>query len=289
MNTKHTIFVYGTLRKHERNHRFLDRAECIAKQAWTSGRLFDTGFGYPVMVPEKLGRVYGELYLVNEEQLKAIDHLEGYSPGGSNNFYERREQTIHTDHGMVTAFLYTYNQTHKKIANSFIEHGDWKLAEYLKKNKAIFYFAYGSCMDDKRFETASHYFQKVAGRGILKGYSLRFTRKSIFGGGRADVVEIGGRVEGKVYEVSIECLGYLYTREGVAGGYYRPVVVDISINGVTYPALTFVVVEKQEETAPPLEYLEEIIRGGRGTVSDDYLSELEEYLKNIFNIEIKNL
>ncbi len=46
---KHLIFVYGTLRKNQPDHYLLDDALLVAEYAWTSGRLFDTGLGYPAV------------------------------------------------------------------------------------------------------------------------------------------------------------------------------------------------------------------------------------------------
>ena len=72
-------------------------------------------------------------------------------------------------------------------------------------------------MDTKRFEKAgvNPLFSKCKSRrGTLDGYQLAFTRKT-HDGGRADIVEKGGTVEGKVYEISVAAIPYLYRREGV--------------------------------------------------------------------------
>ena len=72
----------------------------------------------------------------------------------------------------------------------------------------------------------------------------------------------------------------VYRREGVGSRLYRPAFVDLTINGTLYnEVLTFIVVNKEEETAPPVHYSEEIIRGGTGYLSESYLEELEEHIK----------
>lgn len=38
----HYVFVYGTLRKEQSNARYMQDAICIADEAWTPGKLFDT-------------------------------------------------------------------------------------------------------------------------------------------------------------------------------------------------------------------------------------------------------
>jgi gamma-glutamylcyclotransferase (GGCT)/AIG2-like uncharacterized protein YtfP len=287
MNNIH-VFVYGTLRKNERNHHLLKEATLITRQAWTKGRLFDTGHGYPALKESINDRVYGELYLVSEEQLLRLDELEGYRPNDRNNLYNRKKQVVFHDTGKIEAYLYFIAEHQSEMLKFRIESGDWKLYRFEKMNQPILYFAYGSCMDDVRFKLHQkyHLFQNVKGRGILNGYTLRFTRKA-HNGGRADIVEEGGIIEGKVYEISADCLEYLNKREGVNAGCYRPTFVDIILNGkMVKDVLTFTVINKESETAPPSDYLEEILRGGSGFVSEAYLSAMKERIKSSFGIEV---
>lgn len=98
--------------------------------------------------------------------------------------------------------------------------------------------------------------------------------------GRADIVEDGGYVEGKVYEIPKEALKYLYRREG-APYVYRPTFVEVEVAGKKVQALTFVVKNKLTETAPPPEYEEEILRGGRGFLSEVYLNRLKDQIDSL--------
>ncbi len=263
---KQMIFVYGTLRKHEGNHGFLVNAECLAQQCWTHGLLYDTGLGYPGMVADDHGRVYGELYQVTEEELKAIDGLEGYEQGRRNNLFERVRRPIYTDWGIKEAFVYLLGDVNQ--GNQIpVAHGDWKCRNLLDKN-VLLYFAYGSCMDDERFRLhgVDSLFQNILGKGKLKGYCLRYTHHSSADGmGRADMVEREGLVEGKVYQIQQEALQYLFQREGVHCNAYRPAMIDLEIDGEQVKdVLTFFVVNKKEEVAPPNHYALEILRGGQG-------------------------
>jgi len=249
---------------------------CVAEQAWTAGLLFDTGLGYPALQQNHLSRVYGVLYEINNEQLEKLDAIEGYSEKGNNNFHNRITQTIFTDRGEHEAYVYVVNQLKTEMFKNPIDSGDWKVYRLIKQS-TLGYFAYGSCMDAARFIKASvnHYFNKVIGIGVLDGYSLRYTIKS-FDGGRADIVECGGVVEGKVYEISSEALSYLFRREGVTAVRYRPAVVQVKMaDNMVKEVLTFIVVEKETEVAPPAHYMEEIIRGGQGFLSDGYMKILK--------------
>ncbi len=279
------VFVYGTLRKGEVNHRLLEKAKCLAEQSWTNGMLYDTGYGYPAMKQSQHSRVFGELYSVTEEELGRLDQLEDYTAGGKNNLYERIKQTVFTHKGNVKAYVYVANK--ENLLKQKIKNGDWKEHVLLTKPRdSVLYFAYGICMDDKRFieHGVAHYFQNILGVGVLTNYTLRFTQRSLADGmGRADIVEEGGRVEGKVYEIPVSCLSeYLYRREGVPNA-YRPTFVTVELNGKPVQALTFVVTNKAAEVAPPAWYEEEILRGANGFLSADYILEIHQHLNSLKN------
>jgi gamma-glutamylcyclotransferase (GGCT)/AIG2-like uncharacterized protein YtfP len=278
MEKNNLVFVYGTLRKHQSNAHLLKAATLVAAQCWMKGEMYDSPFGYPFMKQSENGTVYGELYQVNDQQLKRLDDLEDYRGAGQDNLYDRVLQTVYTDTGSFQALVYVLPKN-KQIENlTYIEGGNWSVYRLLKDNDTFLYFAYGSCMDDERFKKAgvNEQFQHVEGRGVLEGYQLRFAIY-VHDGGRADIVEEGGTVEGKVYVVTKECLEYLYKREGVEARWYRPAVVDVDVNGTsTKNVLTFLVVGKEAEKAPPAHYFREIVRGGSGVLSNAYLEKIKE-------------
>lgn len=278
------VFVYGTLRKGEANHPLLNDATCIAEQCWTNGVLYDTGYGYPAIKQSSSSRVYGELYLVPKKNVARLDQLEGYRPARNNNLYDRIEQTIHMDKGSCVAFVYVADQV--SLLKRKIVSGDWKEHTLLSREReeTVLYFAYGSCMDQKRFveDGFADYFQTMLGVGVLQNYSLGFTRKSLKDGmGRADIVEGGGTVEGKVYEIPIKALSeYLYAREGAPTA-YRVTFITIELNGQKVHALTFVGTNKKPETAPPEWYEEEILRGANGFLTDPYILKIQTHMNNL--------
>lgn len=72
------LFVYGTLKRNERNH-FLLAGQTFLQVARTQPhyRLFDQG-SYPCLVPWDPGlSIEGEVYEVKEEALEQTDLLEG--------------------------------------------------------------------------------------------------------------------------------------------------------------------------------------------------------------------
>ncbi|WP_335963016.1 gamma-glutamylcyclotransferase [Halalkalibacter kiskunsagensis] len=286
MSKTYHVFVYGTLRQHEVNCRLLKESKCHSRQCWTYGVLYNTGYGYPAMTQGMTSRVYGELYDITTEQLNRLDSLEGYAGKGQINHYDRITQTVYTDNSTVETFVYVF--TSSQITNlEKIKFGDWKCHRYLNKDE-ILYFAYGSCMDSERFHRSGvkDQFALVAGCGIVKNYSLAYSRKS-HDGGRADIIESNQWVEGKVYQIKNKTLDYLYKREGVYMNIYRPAFVDVIIDGVWYnDVLTFLVIDKEKETAPPEQYAAEILRGAKSFVSDRYYKKLKDDLSNQFSMKL---
>lgn len=276
------VFVYGTLRKHEKNSSLLQDSTCLAEQAWTYGELFTTDLGFPVLKHSEVGKVYGELYEVDEETLHKLDKFEDYEIGRAENFYDRKEVTVYTDIEQATAFVYMDNQA--RLLKDSIKHGDWKLFHLLQSPpKRILYFAYGSCMDIERIQKANveHYFQNVVGACRLDGYSMKYLF-SAQDGGRADIIEDSGVTEGILYEIPLEGVEYLLHREGFYTGWYRPTFVNVMLNQRLIPnVLTFHVYDKKEEQAPPAHYANEILRGSKGRVSSDYYEKLISDLQRL--------
>lgn len=276
------IFVYGTLRDGESNHHFLQSASCLLKQAWVHGELFDTDCGYPVMKSHDIEKVIGEVYEVSSSVLASINELEGYQMNGTNNLYERITLDVYNDKGeSIKAITYINGRSLSKATNK-IAFGDWKVYNYLQKDKLL-YYAYGSCMDDERFKKANvdHYFLDVKGMGLLEEHGLRFSH-STADGGKADIVEAEHEhVEGKVYQVSNQAIDYLYKREGVFTNSYRPAVVTVTIDGHRTEVLTFIVIDKNPETPPSILYKTEIIRGGTGFLGKGYLENITSRMNKL--------
>jgi gamma-glutamylcyclotransferase (GGCT)/AIG2-like uncharacterized protein YtfP len=94
-----TIFVYGSLKRGESNHRLLARARFLGR-AHTAPffELYDLG-AFPAMVAGGFTSVAGELYEVDEETLAAIDRLEGHP-----TLY-RRTPTPLAEGGVADAYM----------------------------------------------------------------------------------------------------------------------------------------------------------------------------------------
>jgi gamma-glutamylcyclotransferase (GGCT)/AIG2-like uncharacterized protein YtfP/cation transport regulator ChaC len=272
------IFVYGSLRKNQKYHYYLEDSKLISEQAWIKGELYDTGEGYPA-VKEGNDRVFGEIYEINQNVLESIDDLEDYKENNDNNLYMRQVTEAQTDKGTVDVIYYTGFQP--SLFKNYVPSGDWTLHIFMeKKPESLLYFAFGSCMDLERFNLAGvgHHFQEPLGKGILNGYSMKYTF-IVEDGGRGDIIEDGGITEGVVYRLPFEAVNYLYEREGVVPGWYRAALVNIKVNDILIPnVLTFIVNHRGEETRPPAHYAREILRGSKPYVSQEYHRKLKKQL-----------
>jgi gamma-glutamylcyclotransferase (GGCT)/AIG2-like uncharacterized protein YtfP/cation transport regulator ChaC len=272
------IFVYGSLRKNQKYHYYLEDSVLVSEQAWIKGELYDTGEGYPAL-KEGSDRVFGEIYEINQAVLEKVDELEDFKENSDDNLYLRQTAQAFTDKGELDVIYYTGFQP--SLFKDYIASGDWTLHTFMEKQpESLLYFAYGSCMDLERFKLAGvhHHFQEPLGKGKLKGYSMKYTF-IVKDGGRGDIIEDGGMTEGVVYRLPFEAVDYLYEREGVVPGRYRAALVDIEVNDVVIPnVLTFIVNHRGEETCPPAHYAREILRGSKPYVSEEYHQKLKRQL-----------
>ncbi|WP_242306866.1 gamma-glutamylcyclotransferase [Bacillus cereus group sp. BfR-BA-01524] len=123
------IFVYGTLRRGQTNAHYMLGATYIPDRAWTYGKLFDTNEGYPAMTYSIEEKVYGEVYVVNDEILCKLDELEEYTGNAETDLYDRITQTVYVADRKIEAYVYIAQD--KKMILKVIDSGDW--VEYQKE------------------------------------------------------------------------------------------------------------------------------------------------------------
>lgn len=115
MGMTHLVFVYGTLRKNESNHFYLDDAEFIGNFTTPPNfALFDLG-RYPAIIEGKQS-IVGEVYAINDDILEQLDRLEDIP-------IEYRRESINTPFGLAWAYLYQDTRQLRKPIGS----GDWCL------------------------------------------------------------------------------------------------------------------------------------------------------------------
>jgi gamma-glutamylcyclotransferase (GGCT)/AIG2-like uncharacterized protein YtfP len=94
------LFVYGTLKKGEGNHRLLKDCEYVCDAELWDHRMYSLG-GFPGIVPDDYHEgnpaiILGEIYLVDKEDTwDRLDGLEGYDKEKDRGMYLRREVRVY--------------------------------------------------------------------------------------------------------------------------------------------------------------------------------------------------
>jgi gamma-glutamylcyclotransferase (GGCT)/AIG2-like uncharacterized protein YtfP len=149
------VFVYGTLKRGQRNHERFCRGALAMRYATVRGRLYDLPFGFPALVvpnedvqatgtrkylsdararsqaqtgPQEVSpdwdMVYGELLTFDdpEKRLPNLDALEGFRPGESG-FYRRVlvPATLAEASTTVMAWTYAVDST----SGTYLPEGRW--------------------------------------------------------------------------------------------------------------------------------------------------------------------
>ena len=115
------LFVYGTLKRGGSRHWIIENLPFLGRAKAKGFVLYDLG-PYPAMVPGA-GLVYGEVYEVSEEALKALDWVEGVP------ILYRREliDVIFEDGFSLKAWAYIYNGSVKGFP--CVKDGEWKVSQ----------------------------------------------------------------------------------------------------------------------------------------------------------------
>ena len=100
---KTTLFVYGTLKRGERNHRLLAGQEFLGEAATMPlYRLYDLGPFPGLVLDMDDGReIHGELWAVDEAALAALDDFEGVP-----DLFIRADVAVRHQFDTVQAYLY---------------------------------------------------------------------------------------------------------------------------------------------------------------------------------------
>lgn len=124
----HPVFVYGTLRSGQPNHRLFGDGviELITTARLDGAVMFGLGRGFPYVIDGD-GVVTGELVTVSSASfhrvMSTLDALEGYRGPGYDNHYDRVLRTVTADNATVTAWMYL--ATPRCSLGEPVPSGDW--------------------------------------------------------------------------------------------------------------------------------------------------------------------
>lgn len=117
------VFVYGTLKRGEGNHRLLEESKFIGNDVLKGFKLYDLPYGFPCVVKSNSNddEVSGEVYEVDSQTLERLNILEGYCEKGFKyNHYDRLEEKTILDNNV---FVYVYTETPDN--GTLIKDGCW--------------------------------------------------------------------------------------------------------------------------------------------------------------------
>ncbi|MBT2570975.1 gamma-glutamylcyclotransferase family protein [Planococcus sp. ISL-110] len=120
------LFAYGTLKRGGKYHCYLEEAELVEEQATAKGTLYDTGMGYPAMIPAASGQVNGEIYEIPDVLWPALDFLEDYSGNPEIDLYDK--VTIKVEAGSKHLETIVYIAKDEKVLKEQIPTGKWDTA-----------------------------------------------------------------------------------------------------------------------------------------------------------------
>ena len=125
------VFFYGTLMTgfDRRRRAGIDQKLSYVGRGWIAAALFDLGI-YPAAVPDPTGRVWGEVYQMQEPEvvLGALDEIEGYCPSEPDASLYMREETpvTYQDGAAGAAWAYFYNaplgRAERITSGDYLEH-----------------------------------------------------------------------------------------------------------------------------------------------------------------------
>ena len=114
------IFCYGTLLPGEERWQFLAPFVLAYEPDQVSGRVYDTGLGYPAALFDRVGVIHGFLFRLDPAQLREALSLLDEIEGAVDGLYHRVRVT--TAMG-VQAHAYQYGGTSEELVD--IPEGNW--------------------------------------------------------------------------------------------------------------------------------------------------------------------
>lgn len=123
------IFVYGTLMNGFSNHFYLNNARFVGK-GFTSKKYHMTASMIPFVSSRESSNsnyIFGEVYEVDEVDLRKVDQLEGHP-----HWYERKEIDVRLDDGSVMKCWMYFNED--QSGHTEIESGNYYLWRFSNEN-----------------------------------------------------------------------------------------------------------------------------------------------------------
>ena len=261
------IFVYGTLMRGETNAHYLDNSKKIGNGYIDGYQLLQLD-GYPGIIPGE-GKVFGELYIVDEKTKEQLDILEG-------DEYHYSIGMIDCDNKLIEAHFYEFIPLDEvEYYPAYTLNHRWvDISHY------VWYACYGSNLLDDRFNIyisrTSSKQTPLDSKSIILPYDLYFAKVSHKWNNQG-VAFVDTDVQGESYGWM-----YLITKEQyeevkeMEGSWYNR-LVKVRTDKLGIDILTFTAPYRFDEVSPSQDYIEVI---GAGLKEKYHMKneDIDEYL-----------
>ena len=137
-NVPKRVFVYGTLMRGQRAHKFLDGARYVGEYSLSGYLMYNCG-SFPGIKKTDNGYVIGEVYEITDEFLPELDMYEG-----EGSLYEREIVWVKKGSESLRAYVYVY----RGEPSGCVMKGTWGM----KESDEVWYACYGSNLCADRFK-----------------------------------------------------------------------------------------------------------------------------------------
>lgn len=288
MDNKNIIFTYGTLMKGQSNHNhYLSDNQFVSNGTIEGFEMYDLGW-YPGIVPGN-GTVYGEVYAVSDDELRAIDRLEG-----EGSLYIKTDVNVVLDSGKtIVAGAYVYNRS--------VE-GCERLTRKYGSEEYVWYVSYGSNLLEERLRAyiqGGHCFYNgrdyspctdttmpTEKRNVMIPYDMYYSNfnKGSWKNSAVCFLDLShkGMSYGRAYKIKKSQLREIHFKEGKSPNWYPDCVRLDDIDGLeAYTFAGYDVKVKEPFNRVSAEYGIVLYRGMKECYPEMSEEEILSYLKRI--------
>jgi len=154
------VFVYGTLRSGQVNHYYISNSIFVGIAKSNEHYCMHANKIPFVSASQRVSQIKGEVYLVTESQLSALDSLEGYRPEYlERSWYNREQMGVQLENGEQMNVYCYFNESNCHLP--IIPTGDYLDRDRFQESDDDFwYFAYGSNMDPTQMVDRKAFFTR---------------------------------------------------------------------------------------------------------------------------------
>lgn len=284
--SKNIIFTYGTLMKGQSNHsRFLSDNQFVESGKIEGYEMYDLGW-FPGIIAGD-GTVYGEVYAVSDEDLVAINRLEG-----EGDLYIKTEVKVLLDSGKtIAASAYVYNHSVEDCKRLYSKYGSEDYVWYVSYGSNLLeerlqaYIQGGHCVyNGRNYSPCSDTRMPIEKRPVIIPYDMYYSNYDMGSWKNSAVCFLDlshkGMSYGMAYKIKKSQLSEIHSKEGKSVNWYPERIRLADIDGVaTYTFAGYEVKTKEPFNRVSAEYGIVLYKGMKECYPEMSDGEIFEYLE----------